>query len=182
LGTTGRFASTIGPPLANRRRSDADDDRGIYRDHVAGLAQAGLAATVLPGTFEELVALNIADAAWIWRTRVEQGVVVVSERDGEFRYARWASLAAIPRLLSEQLWRAILEARRRKSDRTLGVVVDARAPEIRQFIDDLARRKKEAADATAEHFKLSRGRTATLWMALVIGFTVFWQFLSHRPR
>jgi hypothetical protein len=162
-------------------RSLADDDEGIYRDHLAALARAGQAAMDLPATIEGLVELNVADAAWIWRTRLEQGVVV-ARRDGGFRYARWASLASIPQLLFYLLSSAIVEARRRRSDRGRGPVVDAQAPEIRQLLDARARRKKDAAQATARRFKMSRTRTATLWVAMVIGFTFLWQFLGHRQR
>jgi hypothetical protein len=178
FATSGRLVSTIGPPLPNRRRSLLDDDRDVYRDHLAALAESGLAAADLPADFEGLVALNVADVAWIWRTRLEQRVVVAA-LDGGFRYAKWPSLASIPRVLFEQLRSAIVEASRRQSGRELGPVIDTHAPEIRQFIDDCARRKKEASEATAHGFKMSRGHTATLWVALVIGFTIFWRYLSH---
>jgi hypothetical protein len=181
LGTSGRFSSSVGAPLANRSRSPADDDQGIYRDHLAALARAGGAAIELPATFEGLVALAVAYAAWIWRTRLEQGVVV-ADREGGFRFARWASLASIPRLVVEQLRGARAEARRQRLDRERGPAVDARAPEIRQFLDDRARRKKELSEAMTNRFKMSRARTATLWVALVIGFTITLRILHHAQR
>ena len=181
FGTSARFMPIIGPRLPNRRRSAAADDQGIYRNHLAALIRSGLAPIELPATFEGLVALNVNDAAWIWRTRLEQGVVVASSAGG-FRYARWASLVSVPQILLTQLANTIVEARRRLVDRAKGPVVDARAPEIRQFLEDGARRRKEAAEASSNKLKMSRTKTAILWVSMVIGFTVFWQLLNHRFR
>jgi hypothetical protein len=181
LGTRQGFIPGIGRPLPNRRRSSATDDEGVYRDHLAALAQSGLEATELPATFEGLVALNVADAAWVWRRKLEDGSVV-AWRGGGFRIARWASLAYIPRLLLGQVRGRIAEAQRRRSDQAPGPVVDAHLPEIRQFLDQRGRRTKEVAEAATKHFKMSRTRTAVLWVALVIGFMVFWQLLNRRLR
>ena len=95
FGTSARFMPGIGPRLPNRQRSAAADDEGIYRDHLACFVRSDLAAIELPATFEGLVALNVTDAAWIWRTRLEQGVVVPS-RAGEFRFAHPPESAAPP--------------------------------------------------------------------------------------
>jgi hypothetical protein len=181
FGTRDRFIAIIGPPLPNRQRSPANDDQGVYRDHLAALARSGVATMELPATLEGLVALNVADVAWIWRSRLEQGVVVAS-RGGGFRFAGWASLASVPRILWSQLRSAIVESRRRRSDLAQGPVIDARAPEIRQFLDERNRRKKEATQAAESRLKMSRSRTAILWAAMVIGFTVCWRFLNHRSR
>jgi hypothetical protein len=181
FGTSDRFTSIVGAPLPNRRRSPAIDDQGVYGDHLAALARSGVTTMDLPDAFAGLVALNVADVAWIWQSRLDQGVVV-SEGGGGFRFAPWASLASIPRLLSDQVRSAMVEARRRRSDRAQGPVVDARVPEIRHFLDDRSRRKKEAAAANANRFKMSRTRTVALWVAMVIAFTFVWRFLNHRPR
>jgi hypothetical protein len=101
FGTSARFMAIIGPRLPNRRRAAADDDEAMYRDHLAALVRSGLAAIELPDSFQGLIALNVNDAAWIWRTRVEQRVVVEA-RAGGFRYARWASLASVPKILFGQ--------------------------------------------------------------------------------
>ena len=138
-------------------------------------------AIELPPTFEGLVALDVDDAASIWRMRLEHGSIV-SEREREFRYSRWTSLACIPRLLFGQMRSALLEPRRRRSDQAQGPVVDGRAPEIRHFLDERARRPKEAAAAATATFKTSTTRKAMLWLAMVIGFTFMWRYLNHRPR
>lgn len=179
FSTSARSMPVIGPRLPNRRRSGADDDQGIYRDHLATLVRRGLAAIELPTTFEGLLALNVNDAAWIWRTRLEQGVVVAAPAGG-FRFGRWASLASVPKILWGQLANAIVEARRGRSDRAKGPVVDGRVPEIQQFLEERTRRRKEAAEAVSRKLKTSRGKTMTLWIAMVIGFTVFWQLLNHQ--
>src|SRR5450631_2556727 len=179
FSTSARLMPIIGPKLPNRRRSGADDDQGIYRDHLAALVRRGLAAIELPATFEGLLALNVTDAAWIWRTRLEQGVVVATPTGG-FRFARWASLVSVPKIIWRQLANAIVEARRRHSDRAKGPVVDVRVPEIRQFLVERTRRRKEAAQAASAGFKKSSMRTTMLWVAMVIGFTVFWQLLNHQ--
>jgi hypothetical protein len=179
FGTSARFMPVIGPPLPNRRRSDADDDEGMYRDHLASFVRSGLAAIELPATFEGLVALSVNDAAWIWRTRLEQGVVVPSDAGG-FRYARWASMLSVPKILWAQWAKAIVQVWRRRSDRAKGPIVDASAPEIKQFLEDRARRQREALAATRAGFKTSRTRTAILWVSMVFGFVVFWQLLNHQ--
>jgi hypothetical protein len=108
FGTRERFISMVGAPLPNRRRSPATDDQGVYHDHLAALARSGVTTMELPGTFAGLVALNVDDAARIWQSRLDQGVVV-SEGGGGFRFAAWASLASIPRLLADQVRSAMLE-------------------------------------------------------------------------
>ena len=181
FGTSARSMPVIGPELPNRRRSAAGDDQGIYRDHLAALVRAGLAAIALPATFEGLVALNINDAAWIWRTRLEQGTVV-APRGGGFRYARWTSLVSVPLVLWTQFANAIVEARLRRVDRTKGPAVDAGVPEIRQFLDARARRTKEAAEAASAKLNMGRSKTVILWVSMVFAFVVFWQLLNHRFR
>jgi hypothetical protein len=63
FGTSPGFRLLAGAQLPNRRRSAADDDQAMYRDHLAALIRSGLAAIELPPTFEGLIALNINDAA-----------------------------------------------------------------------------------------------------------------------
>lgn len=180
FGTSARFHPVIGPRLPNRRRSAVDDDEGMYRDHLAALVRSGLAGIELPDTFEGLIALNVNDAAWIWRTRVEQGVVTA--RDGGFRFARWAALASVPKILLAHLANAIIEARQRRLDRAKSPVVDASVSEIRQFLEDRARRRREAAKASSRKLEMGRGKTVLLWISLVFGFVVMWQFLNHQRR
>ena len=181
FGTSARFTRGVGTRLPNRLRSGADDEQGMYRDHVAALVRSGLAAIELPATFEGLVALNVNDAAWIWRTRLEQGVVVTS-RAGGFRYTRWAALMSVPTLLSSQLANAVVESRRRRLDQAKAPLVDAGAPEIRQFLDERARRRKEAAEAASSKMNMGRTKTVLLWVTMVISFTAVWQLLNHRGR
>ena len=38
------------------------------------------------------------------------------------------------------------------------------------------------AAAVSNKFKMSGTRSTLLWIAMVIGFTIMWQFLNHRPR
>jgi hypothetical protein len=167
--------------LPNRQRSTAVDDEGIYRDHLASLVRSGLAAIELPASFEGLVALNATDAAWIWRTQQEQGAVVAS-RAGEFRFSRRASMLSFPMIVAAQWASAIVEARRRRSDRDKAPVVDASAPEIKQFLDDRTRRRKEAAAAANANMKGSPLRAAVLWISMVFAFVVFWQLLNKHRR
>jgi hypothetical protein len=181
FSTRDRLISSVVPALPNRQRSNAPDEPGVYRDHLAGLGRSGLMAIELPPTFEGLVALNVNDAASTWRTRLEHGSVV-PQGQGEFRYSRWTSLACIPRLLFGQLRGALLESQRRQSDHAQGPFVDGSAPEIRHFLDERARRRKEAAAAATASFKTGSTRKAMLWMAMVIGFTFMWRYLNHRPR
>ena len=177
FGTSGRFGTIVGPALPNRRRSTADDDQGVYRDHLAALVRSGFSAIELPATFEGLLALNVNDAAWIWRTRVELGVCVPT-RAGGFRFSRWASLASVPKILWSLCASAIVEARRRRWDLARGPVVNGRAPEIRQFLEERTRRTKEAADAASA--KLNGNNSMLVWIGIVIGFMIVWQLLNHQ--
>jgi hypothetical protein len=182
-GTSSRYAPlNIGPRLPNHWRSAAEDDQGIYRDHLAALARSGLAAIELPATFEGLIVLNVNDAAWLWRTRLERRAVVVAPAGG-FRFGRWATLASVPRVLFlGKLVNAIVEARRRRSDRAKGPVVDARVPEIREFLEDRTRHWKDALKAASSRPKTSPGKTIMVWLALVGGFAVAWHFLNHQEH
>jgi hypothetical protein len=91
-------------------------------------------------------------------------------------------MQSFPRIVAAQWGRALVEARRRGSDRAKAPVVDASAPEIKQFLDDRARRRKEAAAAAHAGFKTSRTRTVLLWASMVFGFVVFWQLLNNHRR
>ena len=175
------FTLRIGARLPNHRPSAAEDDQGIYRDHLAALVRSGLATIELPASFEGLVALNINDAAWIWRTNLDRRVVVAAPAGG-FRFARWATLASIPRLVSSKLVNAIVEARRRRSDRTKGPVVDAHVPEIRDFLEERTRRRKEALKAVTGKPTGSPGKTIACWIALVSSFTVAWNLIDHQKH
>jgi hypothetical protein len=81
-----------------------------------------------------------------------------------------------------KLVNAIVEARRRRSDRTQGPVVDARDPAIREFLEERARRRKEAIKAASPGPKISPGKTIARWLALVIGFTVAWQLINREQH
>jgi hypothetical protein len=179
FATTARFAPIIGPELPNRRRSAAADDQGIYRDHLAALVRAGLAPIELPDTFQGLLALNVNDTAWIWRNRLDHGVVVGAPAGG-FRFTRWAALTSLPKFLYSQLASKLIEARRRGSNREQGPVVDANAPEIRQFVEERTRRRKAAAQEAASKPGMSRTKTALLWLTMVVSFAVFWHLLGHQ--
>lgn len=174
-----------GPPLPYLRYSRALDHEAVYREHLAALAQLGLATGDVPATFEGLVAANVADVARLWQARRDQGLVVPAG-DGAFRYGAWRALAAIPVamfvLFKRTVLKVILGPRRNLSVQEQNPVALMLLPEIEAFLDQARRRQKEGAEVAARRFKESRSRTVLLWGSGIIAFVVVWRLLNHRPR
>ena len=165
----------------HRQQSAAFDEEGLYKDHLAAIRLRGMAVREVP-SFDDIVVANALEAARLWVSQVDSGVVRQSS-DGSFRHPAAKSLFGMVPLLLRALASKRLENRRdRLAEQTRPRTTAApRPPELHAFIEKRTGKVKTAAREASDRFHKGP-RRALLWIVAIATFIVTWRALQHRHR